>query len=180
MTHNRRRSVATCTTKPAVSVTFGLETGMTYAHYDADQLILMVFWRWIRFLGNIGIDKIKADNWTLDLTGRYNFDHVGKSISTYPLFTIHLLFIRCWQLDKSDLQSRRRDPTLGGMNAGSPISFLMKPANTPDQMFLALKAPTGKEPYQHQVHTSGRNDNLRHLKVSNHGNGVSSLTRASL
>jgi hypothetical protein len=55
---------------------FSFETGLTYARYDARQLTLNGFLALDSiFLGNINLDRIKADNWTLDLTGRYNVDN---------------------------------------------------------------------------------------------------------
>ena len=55
---------------------FSFETGITYARYDARQLTVNGFLALDSiFLGNINLDRIKADNWTLDLTGRYNVDN---------------------------------------------------------------------------------------------------------
>ncbi len=55
--------------------TFSLETGLTYSHYDTRQLFLNGFLALDSiFLGNIGVDQIDADIWTLDLTGRYNWN----------------------------------------------------------------------------------------------------------
>ena len=55
---------------------FSFETGVTYSRYDTRQLILNGFLALDSiFLGNINLDRIKADTWTLDLTGRYNFDN---------------------------------------------------------------------------------------------------------
>ncbi|MBO6278196.1 MAG: hypothetical protein J6N20_12340, partial [Pseudomonas sp.] len=55
---------------------FSLETGITYSRYDTRQLILNGFLALDSiFLGNLNLDRIKADNWTLDLTGRYNLDN---------------------------------------------------------------------------------------------------------
>ena len=53
---------------------FSVETGLTYSRYDTRQLILNGFLALDSiFLGNINLDRIKADTWTLDLTGRYNW-----------------------------------------------------------------------------------------------------------
>ena len=55
---------------------FSVETGITYARYDARQLTLNGFLALDSiFLGNINLDRIKSDSWTLDLTGRYNVDN---------------------------------------------------------------------------------------------------------
>lgn len=55
---------------------FSFETGVTYARYDARQLSLNGFLALDSiFLGNINLDRIKSDSWTLDLTGRYNLDN---------------------------------------------------------------------------------------------------------
>lgn len=50
---------------------FSVETGITYSRYDTRQLILNGFLALDSiFLGNINLDRIKADTWTFDLTGR--------------------------------------------------------------------------------------------------------------
>ena len=52
---------------------FSVETGITYSRYDTRQLILNGFLALDSiFLGNLNLDRIKADNWTLDMTARYN------------------------------------------------------------------------------------------------------------
>ena len=52
---------------------FSVETGLTYTHFDTRALVLNGFLALDSiFLGNINLDRIKADNWTLDLTARYN------------------------------------------------------------------------------------------------------------
>ena len=52
---------------------FSFETGLTYTHYDTRALTLNGFLALDSiFLGSINLDRIKADNWTLDMTARYN------------------------------------------------------------------------------------------------------------
>ncbi|BCQ69284.1 hypothetical protein PEQA60_32740 [Pseudomonas sp. Eqa60] len=55
---------------------FSVETGLTYARYDARQLTVNGFLALDSiFLGNINLDRIKSDTWTLDLTARYNLNN---------------------------------------------------------------------------------------------------------
>ncbi|MDY7564892.1 hypothetical protein QN400_15135 [Pseudomonas sp. RTC3] len=160
---------------------FSLETGITYAHYDTNQLILNGFLALDSiFLGNIGIDKIKADNWTLDLTGRYNFDQRWQVDLNVPVIYRDTTYSSSGAGNSTSQiseVSEKRDPTLGDINAGIAYKFLDETADTPDAIFtLRLKAPTGKEPYGIKLHTSSQNDNLSTPESLPTGNGVWSLT----
>jgi hypothetical protein len=160
---------------------FSLETGITYAHYDTNQLILNGFLALDSiFLGNIGIDKIKADNWTLDLTGRYNFDQRWQVDLNVPVIYRETTYSSAGAGNSTSQiseVSEKRDPTLGDINAGIAYKFLDETADTPDAIFtLRLKAPTGKEPYGIKLHTSSQNDSLSTPESLPTGNGVWSLT----
>jgi hypothetical protein len=160
---------------------FSLETGITYAHYDTNQLILNGFLALDSiFLGNIGIDKIKADNWTLDLTGRYNFDQRWQVDLNVPVIYRETTYSSAGAGNSTSQiseVSEKRDPTLGDINAGIAYKFLDETADTPDAIFtLRLKAPTGKEPYGIKLHMSSQNDSLSTPESLPTGNGVWSLT----
>ena len=73
---------------------FSVETGITYSRYDTRQLTLNGFLALDSILlGNLNLDRIKADNWTLDLTARYNLDNRWQFDVNVPLvfFLIILL-----------------------------------------------------------------------------------------
>jgi len=161
--------------------TFSLETGITYSHYDTNQLILNGFLALDSiFLGSIGIDKIKADNWTLDLTGRYNFDQRWQFDINVPVIYRDTTYSSAGAGNSSSDISEvdvKRDPTIGDINFGVAYKFMDESATRPDAIFtLRLKAPTGKEPYGIKLQQSSQNDNLFTPESLPTGNGVWSLT----
>ncbi|MDB6142089.1 MAG: hypothetical protein JWP80_1133 [Pseudomonas sp.] len=161
--------------------TFSLETGITYTHYDTHQLILNGFLALDSiFLGSIGVDKIKADNWTVDLTGRYNFDQRWQFDLNVPVIYRETTYSSAGAGNSTtDITSVnvKRDPTIGDINAGIAYKFLDESANRPDAVFtLRVKAPTGKDPYGIKLKQSSVNDNLSTPEDLPTGNGVWSLT----
>src|SRR5690606_30722315 len=73
------RSVETLFADAAAIVgndTVCLEAGLPYSHYDTRQLMVDDFLALVTiFLGNINVDQINADNFTLDLTARYHLQN---------------------------------------------------------------------------------------------------------
>lgn len=160
---------------------FSLETGLTYTHYDTHQLILNGFLALDSiFLGNIGVDQIKADNWTLDLTGRYNLNQRWQFDVNVPVIYRDTTYSSAGAGNSSTTISDvdvKRDPTVGDVNFGVAYKFLDETANTPDAIFtLRLKTPTGKNPYGIKLEQSSQNDNLFTPQSLPTGNGVWSLT----
>ncbi|MEA9993932.1 hypothetical protein QN382_10535 [Pseudomonas sp. 10B1] len=161
--------------------TFSLETGLTYTHYDTHQLILNGFLALDSiFLGSIGVDHVKADNWTLDLTGRYNFDQRWQFDLNVPVIYRDTAYSSAGAGNSSTGISEvdvKRDPTVGDINFGVAYKFLDETANRPDAIFtFRIKAPTGKNPYGIKLQRSSQNDNLSTPESLPTGNGVWSVT----
>jgi hypothetical protein len=161
---------------------FSFETGITYARYDARQLTLNGFLALDSiFLGNINLDRIKADNWTLDLTGRYNLDNRWQFDINVPVVYRESTYQSGGANGGSGTttseESVTRDPTIGDVNFGIAYKFLDETDSLPDAVVsVRVKAPTGKEPYGIKLVQSPNNTNLYVPENLPTGNGVWSVT----
>ncbi len=160
---------------------FSFETGITYARYDARQLTLNGFLALDSiFLGNINLDRIKADNWTLDLTGRYNLDNRWQFDINVPVVYRESTYQSGGANNSGTTTSEAsvtRDPTIGDVNFGIAYKFLDETDSLPDAVVsVRVKAPTGKEPYGIKLVGSPNNDNLFVPESLPTGNGVWSVT----
>ncbi|AJO78490.1 transporter [Pseudomonas sp. MRSN 12121] len=161
---------------------FSFETGMTYSRYDTRQLILNGFLALDSiFLGNINLDRIKADNWTLDLTGRYNLDNRWQFDVNVPVVYRESTYqsggAQNGAAGVTSEKSVSNDPTLGDVNFGVAYKFLDESVNAPDAVVtLRVKAPTGKEPFGIKLRQVQDNTNLFVPDDLPTGNGVWSIT----
>ena len=163
---------------------FSLETGITYSRYDTRQLILNGFLALDSiFLGNLNLDRIKADNWTLDLTGRYNLDNRWQFDVNVPVVYRESTYqsggANGGDAQAASEQTVTRDPTIGDVNFGVAYKFLDESVNTPDAVFsVRVKAPTGKDPFGIKLVRSTENTNLFAPEDLPTGNGVWSISPA--
>ncbi|WP_065257955.1 MULTISPECIES: hypothetical protein [Pseudomonas] len=161
---------------------FSFETGITYSRYDTRQLILNGFLALDSiFLGNINLDRIKADTWTLDLTGRYNFDNRWQFDLNVPVVYRESTYQsgggNGGASNVTTEQDVTRDPTIGDVNFGIAYKFLDESVNTPDAVVsLRVKAPTGKDPFGIKLRKTNDNSNLFVPDTLPTGNGVWSIT----
>ncbi|MCS3419462.1 hypothetical protein M2399_004400 [Pseudomonas sp. BIGb0450] len=161
---------------------FSFETGITYARYDARQLTLNGFLALDSiFLGNINLDRIKADNWTLDLTGRYNVDNRWQFDVNVPVVYRESTYQSGGANGGSGTatseESVSRDPTIGDVNFGVSYKFLDETPTLPDAVVsVRVKAPTGQEPFGIKLVQSPNNTNLYVPENLPTGNGVWSIT----
>ena len=161
---------------------FSFETGITYSRYDTRQLILNGFLALDSiFLGNINLDRIKADTWTLDLTGRYNFDNRWQFDLNVPVIYRESTYQSGGGNDGSagvtTEDTVTRDPDIGDVNFGVAYKFLDESINTPDAVVtLRVKAPTGKDPFGIKLRQADENTNLFVPDTLPTGNGVWSIT----
>ncbi|WP_323161370.1 hypothetical protein [Pseudomonas fluorescens] len=161
---------------------FSFETGITYSRYDTRQLILNGFLALDSiFLGNINLDRIKADTWTLDLTGRYNFDNRWQFDLNVPVVYRESTYQsgggNGGASNVTTEQDVSRDPTIGDVNFGIAYKFLDESVNTPDAVVsLRVKAPTGKDPFGIKLRKTDDNSNLFVPDTLPTGNGVWSIT----
>ncbi|AZF57936.1 autotransporter outer membrane beta-barrel domain-containing protein [Pseudomonas sp. R11-23-07] len=160
---------------------FSLETGITYARYDARQLTLNGFLALDSiFLGNINLDRIKSDSWTLDLTGRYNVDNRWQFDLNVPVVYRDSTYQSGGAGNDATATSEgsvTRDPTIGDVNFGVAYKFLDETPTLPDAVVsVRVKAPTGKEPFGIKLVKQPNNDNLYIPESLPTGNGVWSIT----
>ena len=161
---------------------FSLETGITYSRYDTRQLILNGFLALDSiFLGNLNLDRIKADNWTLDLTGRYNLDNRRQFDVNVPVIYRESTYqsggANGGDAQATSEQTVTRDPTIGDVNFGVAYKFLDESVNTPDAVFsVRVKAPTGKDPFGIKLVKASENTNLFVPEDLPTGNGVWSIS----
>jgi hypothetical protein len=161
---------------------FSFETGITYARYDARQLTLNGFLALDSiFLGNINLDRIKSDNWTLDLTGRYNVDNRWQFDVNVPVVYRESTYqsggANGGSGTSTSEESVSRDPTIGDVNFGVSYKFLDETPSLPDAVVsVRVKAPTGKEPFGIKLVQSAANTNLYVPENLPTGNGVWSIT----
>ena len=163
---------------------FSFETGITYSRYDTRQLILNGFLALDSiFLGNLNLDRIKADNWTLDLTGRYNLDNRWQFDVNVPVIYRESTYqsggANGGDAQATSEQTVTRDPTIGDINFGVAYKFLDESVNTPDAVFsVRVKAPTGKDPFGIKLVQSVDNTNVFTPEDLPTGNGVWSISPA--
>ena len=160
---------------------FSVETGLTYTHYDTRALTLNGFLALDSiFLGNINIDRIKADNWTLDLTARYNVDQRWQFDINVPIVYRESTYSSGGAGGAAGASSDgtvTRDPTIGDVNFGVAYKFIDESENWPDAVAtLRVKAPTGKDPYGIKLVQVAGNDNLAIPEDLPTGNGVWAIT----
>ena len=160
---------------------FSVETGLTYTHFDTRALTLNGFLALDSiFLGNINLDRIKADNWTLDLTARYNVAQRWQFDINVPVVYRESTYSSGGAGGAGPVTSDAtvtRDPTIGDVNVGIAYKFLDESVSLPDAVFtLRVKAPTGKDPYGIKLIEDPNNDNLAVPEDLPTGNGVWSIT----
>jgi hypothetical protein len=161
---------------------FSVETGITYSRYDSRQLVLNGFLALDSiFLGAINLDRIKADTWTLDLTGRYNFNNRWQFDLNVPVVYRESTYQsgggNSGAANVTTEDTVKEDPTIGDVNFGVAYKFLDESANTPDAVVtLRVKAPTGKDPFGIKLVRVADNSNLAVPESLPTGNGVWSIT----
>ncbi|MBT9236923.1 hypothetical protein RIN61_24290 [Pseudomonas inefficax] len=160
---------------------FSFETGVTYTHYDTRALVLNGFLALDSiFLGSINLDRVKADNWTLDMTARYNLAQRWQFDINVPVVYRESTYSSGGAggagASTSD-ETVTRDPEIGDVNVGVAYKFLDEDETWPDAVAtLRIKAPTGKDPYGIKLRQVEGNDNLSVPESLPTGNGVWSIT----
>lgn len=159
---------------------FSLETGLTYTHYNSNQLALNGFLALDAiFLGNINIDEINSDSYTMDVTGRYNRDRWQYSM-TVPVNYRESTYSSAGAGGSTasfSEQSVTGDPRIGDITFGVAYKFLDEAAGMPDGVLsVDVRAPTGKDPYGIKLVETSGNDNLFVPEDLPTGNGVWGVT----
>ena len=161
--------------------TYSLETGITYSHYDTRQLILNGFLALDSiFLGNINVDQINADNFTLDLTGRYNLHNRLQFDVNVPFLLRDVTYESAGAGNSTAQVSDRTvstGPEVGDISVGISYKILDQNESRPDTILsLRAKAPSGRDPYGIKMTRVADNDNITVPTDLPTGNGVWSLT----
>lgn len=159
---------------------FSLETGLTYTHYNSNQLALNGFLALDAiFLGNINIDEINSDSYTLDVTGRYNRDRWQYSM-TVPVNYRESTYSSAGAGGSTATFSEQTvtgDPRIGDITFGVAYKFLDEADGMPDGVLsVDVRAPTGKDPYGIKLVETSGNDNLFVPEDLPTGNGVWGVT----
>jgi hypothetical protein len=159
---------------------FSLETGLTYTHFNSNQLTLNGFLALDSiFLGNINIDEINSDSYTLDLTGRYNRGRWQYSMNV-PVNYRETTYSSAGAGGSTSTFSEETvtgDPRLGDLTFGVAYKFLDEADGMPDGVFsVDVRSPTGKDPYGIKLVEAPGNDNLFAPEDLPTGNGVWGVT----
>lgn len=156
---------------------FTLETGLSYSRYDKKQLFLNGFLALDAiFLGNINVDTVKANIWTLDLTGRYTLSDRMQVDLNAPFLYRNTTYVSAGEGYASTAYSEKEltmGPKLGDVSAGFYYQLFKETQKRPDVVWnLRVKAPTGSNPYGIKVEQVGTNTNLIVPNELPSGNGV--------
>lgn len=112
----------------------GFFGGGTFSHYDTRQLFLNGFLALDSiFLGNIGVDQIDADIWTLDLTGRYNWNQRWQVDINAPVVYRESTYQSAGaggSTSQITEKSVTGDPRLGDVSFGVAYKFLDESEST--------------------------------------------------
>lgn len=156
---------------------FTLETGLTYSRYDRKQLALNGFLALDAiFLGNINVDTVKSNIWTLDVTGRYTLSDRLQVDLNAPFLYRDTTYQSAGQGYASTAYSEKElklGPKAGDISAGVYYQLAKETQSSPDMVLnVRLKAPTGTDPYGIKTEQVGDNTNLIVPKELPSGNGV--------
>lgn len=127
------------------------DLGVSYQHYDRKDLALRGFLALDAiFLGVINVDRVRSNQWQVDLTTRYTFNDDWQVELQIPYMYRHSLY----QSTGKENNSRELEEVSVSSGALGDISFagyyhvLTESANWPDLVWsFRVKAPTGTDPY---------------------------------
>jgi hypothetical protein len=160
---------------------FTIEPGITYSHSDRRDLFVNGFLALDAiFLGDISLDRVKADTWTFDLTGRYSYsDRLQFDINVPYLYRDSSFSTggagnSASQIADDDVSNG----DFGDVSFGAYYRLFPEQESRPDTVVsLRVKAPTGKDPYGIKfVEVAGSGGNLTVPTELPTGNGVWSVT----
>jgi hypothetical protein len=160
---------------------FTIEPGISYSHSDRRDLFLNGFLALDAiFLGDISLDRIKADTWTFDLTGRYSYsDRLQFDINVPYLYRdSSFSTVGAGFATNSVAEDDVSNGDFGDVSFGAFYRLFTEQGSRPDTVLsLRLKTPTGKDPYGIKFVTVA--DSGQNLTVPTElptGNGVWSIT----
>ena len=156
---------------------FTLETGVSYSHSNRRDLFLNGFLALDAiFLGQINLDRIKADTLTFDLTGRYApTDRLQFDLNVPYLYRYSAFSSVGAGFSTSAVAERNvSNGDIGDVNAGVFYRLVQESADHPDTVLnFRVKAPTGTSPYGIKFEDSpDSGGNLKLPEKLPTGNGV--------
>lgn len=160
---------------------FTIEPGISFAHSDRRDLFLNGFLALDAiFLGDISLDRVKADTWTFDLTGRYSYSDRLQFDVNVPYLYRDTAFSSSGA-DNSTSQIADDDVSngdFGDVSFGAYYRLFPETATRPDTVLsVRVKTPTGKDPYGIKYTTvAGSGGNLTVPDELPTGNGIWSVT----
>lgn len=156
---------------------FTLETGVSYSHSNRRDLFLNGFLALDAiFLGQINLDRIKADTLTFDLTGRYApTDRLQFDLNVPYLYRYSAFSSVGAGFSTSAVAERNvSNGDVGDVSAGVFYRLIQEGADHPDTVLnFRVKAPTGTSPYGIKFEDSpDSGGNLKLPEKLPTGNGV--------
>lgn len=156
---------------------FTLDIGLNYSHYNTRQLALNGFLALDAiFLGNINVDRIRANILTLDSTLRYAYNDRLQFDLGVPLVYRQTTYESGGAGGGATTLSEAtvsRSPHIGDVNAGVYYKLLAETAEMPDIVWnMRVKAPSGAHPYGIKMVDNLNNNNLKTPTELPTGNGV--------
>lgn len=160
---------------------FTFEPGLSYSHSDRRDLFLNGFLALDAiFLGDLSLDRIKADTWTLDLTGRYSYSNRLQFDVNVPYLYRDSSFstVGAGFATNSVAEDDVSNGDFGDVSIGAFYRLFQEKGARPDTVLsLRLKAPTGRDPYGIKfVEVDDSGQNLTIPTELPTGNGVWSVT----
>jgi len=159
-----------------------VETGITYTHYDRRRFTLDGFLALDSiFLGDISIDRIKSDTFTLDVTTSYGVTQHAQVSVTVPILYRHTSFLKNGINNDASVVSETSEhlaPTLGDISGGIYYQVVEEKKRRPDVVLnVQVKTPTGVKPYGIEEKTiiAGPNKFVVPERLPS-GNGIWSVT----
>lgn len=156
---------------------FTLETGVSYSHSNRRDLFLNGFLALDAiFLGQINLDRIKADTLTFDVTGRYApTDRLQFDLNVPYLYRYSAFSSVGAGFSTSAVAERTvSNGDVGDVSAGVFYRLIQESADSPDTVLnFRVKAPTGSSPYGIKfADTPDSGGNLKVPEKLPTGNGV--------
>lgn len=161
---------------------FTLELGFNYRSFDRKDLVLEGFLALDAiFLGDISVDDVKADIFTVDVTGRYNVNDRWQLGATLPFVYRETSFQRNVNVG---VEATVDETNIGDVTLSSAYQLFEETASRPDIVWnLSVRAPTGSHPYgttlETRTRTSGTgSDTITYPSELPTGSGLWSITNS--
>lgn len=158
---------------------FTFELGMNYTHYDRKDLVLEGFLALDAiFLGDIAVDDVKADLFTVDMTGRYNVNDRWQLGINLPYVYRTTNFQRNVS---GGVEASVDEAGIGDLTLMSAYQLYAENENRPDIVWnLNIKVPTGSDPYgtPTTTKTASNGDDITYPTELPTGSGLWSISNS--